>query len=140
MTTTRPEIVIEASADGVAWKEIGFRYKPGDVSKRPRLVAPHQPRLDWQMWFAALDPESAGWLPPLLRRLLEGEPAVWALLDAREWEATPPRYVQLRYYEYEFTSAEEREKTGAWWNRRDRGLLTQRLSLQSFENRDFLGE
>ena len=133
MTTSRPEIVIEASADGVAWREIGFRYKPGDVSQRPRLVAPHQPRLDWQMWFAALNPEGAGWLPQLLRRLLEGEPAVWALLDAPEWEARPPRYVQLRYYEYEFTDAEERAKTGAWWQRRDRGLLTQRLSLESLE-------
>jgi hypothetical protein len=135
MTTTRPEIVIEASADGVAWKEIGFRYKPGDVSERPRLVAPHQPRLDWQMWFAALDPQGAEWLPRLLRRLLEGEPAVWALLEAPEWEAAPPRYVQLRYYEYEFTDAEEREQTGAWWRRRDRGLLTQRLSLQNLEKR-----
>jgi hypothetical protein len=135
MTTSRPEIMIEASADGVAWREIGFRYKPGDVSERPRLVAPHQPRLDWQMWFAALDPEGAGWLPQLLRRILEGEPAVLDLLDAPEWHEAPPRYVQLRYYEYEFTTAEERERTGAWWNRRDRGLLTQRLSLQSFEKR-----
>ena len=135
MTTSRPEIVIEASADGVGWKEIGFRYKPGDISRRPRLVAPHQPRLDWQMWFAALDPQGAGWLPRLLRRLLEGEPAVWELLDAPEWKDSPPRYVQLRYYEYEFTDAAEREKTGAWWRRRSLGVLTQRLSLENLEKR-----
>ncbi|HEY5281768.1 MAG TPA: lipase maturation factor family protein [Polyangia bacterium] len=31
-----------------------LKYKPGDLNHRPAFVAPHQPRLDWQMWFAAL--------------------------------------------------------------------------------------
>ena len=109
MTTARPEIVIEASADGTSWTEIGFQWKPGDLQRRPRLVAPHQPRLDWQMWFAALDPGHTGWLAPFLRRLLEGEPAVLDLLDAPEWKAEPPRYVRLRYYQYQFTD----RKSGA---------------------------
>ena len=55
MTTQRNEIVIEGSADGNEWREYEFRYKPGDVTRRPRWNIPHQPRLDWQMWFAALD-------------------------------------------------------------------------------------
>ena len=55
MTTQRDEIVIEGSDDGVEWREYEFRYKPGDVARRPRWNIPHQPRLDWQMWFAALD-------------------------------------------------------------------------------------
>src|SRR5205807_2927415 len=54
MTTERPEIVIEGSRDGVEWSEYGFRWKPGDVHRRPAFVAPYMPRLDWQMWFAAL--------------------------------------------------------------------------------------
>src|SRR5438132_8135716 len=68
MTTERPEIVIEGSRDGVEWSEYGFRWKPGDVHRRPAFVAPHMPRLDWQMWFAALNPEGAReWLPSLPR-------------------------------------------------------------------------
>src|SRR5437870_9099362 len=59
MTTERPEIVIEGSRDSVHWREYEFRWKPGDVTRRPGFVAPHQPRLDWQMWFAALDPAGA---------------------------------------------------------------------------------
>ncbi len=55
MTTERNEIIIEGSDDGVEWREYEFRYKPGDVSRRPPWNIPHQPRLDWQMWFAALD-------------------------------------------------------------------------------------
>ena len=59
MTVERPEIVIEGSADGREWTEWDLRWKPGDPDRRPGLVAPHQPRLDWQLWFAALDPRGA---------------------------------------------------------------------------------
>jgi hypothetical protein len=136
MTTARPEIVIEASNDGITWTEINFKWKPGDLSRRPRLVAPHQPRLDWQMWFAALDPDHAPWLPPLIRRLLEGSPAVYGLLDAPEWRAAPPHWVRLRYYQYHFTTAAERRSTGAWWRRESIGDLTTRLSLEDIERLD----
>src|SRR6185437_4658084 len=54
MTTARPEIAIEGSDDGRTWREYPFRYKPSELDRAPRWVAPHQPRLDWQMWFAAL--------------------------------------------------------------------------------------
>ena len=54
MTTTRPEIVVEGINDGETWLAYEFKYKPGDLTRPPAWVAPHQPRLDWQMWFAAL--------------------------------------------------------------------------------------
>ena len=81
MTTQRDEIVIEGSDDGIEWREYEFRYKPGDVARRPPWNIPHQPRLDWQMWFAALeDPQRLPWFSRFLERLLENEPAVTALL------------------------------------------------------------
>ena len=124
MTTERPEIVIEVSDDGRVWREQEFRWKAGDVARRPRFVQPHMPRLDWQMWFAALDPGSAqGWLSRLLERILAGEPAVTRLL-APEALGHRPRYVRLAYYQYRFTSREERAKTGAWWKRDFVGYLT----------------
>jgi lipase maturation factor 1 len=133
MTTTRPEIVLEASADGTSWTEIEFRWKPGDPGRRPRLVAPHQPRLDWQMWFAALDPRGARWLGTLMRRVLEGEDAVLDLLDAPEWRDRPPRYVRLRYWRYQLTDRAQRRATGAWWRRESLGELTGRISLEELE-------
>jgi len=58
------------------------------------------PRLDWQMWFAALNPEGAReWLVPLLQRLLEGSPQVLALLRDTPFPGAPPRYVRLVYYQ-----------------------------------------
>jgi hypothetical protein len=134
MTTSRPEIAIETSDDAQTWHEVAFRYKAGDVHRRPRFVAPHQPRLDWQMWFAALDPRGAEpWLVALLRRILEGSPPVVRLLDDPALLAKPPRYVRLVMYEYGFTTpGDAAAESGAWWTRERRGELTPALSLDSF--------
>ena len=68
MTTRRPEIIVEGSNDGRTWLVYEFKWKPGDPSRRPGLVAPHQPRLDWQMWFAALGDYRSGRAWPRSRR------------------------------------------------------------------------
>jgi lipase maturation factor 1 len=130
MTTERPEIVIEGSRDSVTWREYGFRWKPGDVTRSPRFVAPHQPRLDWQMWFAALDPEGArDWLGSLLEHLLRGTPEVVGLLGENPFPDAPPKYVRLVYYRYRFSTPAARARTGAWWERELTGYLTRPLSL-----------
>src|SRR2546430_1003439 len=99
MTTERPEIVIEGSRDGVHWREYEFRWKPGDVTRRPGFVAPHQPRLDWQMWFAALDPAGAeAWLAGLMRGVLEGTPQEISLVGPDPLPHAPPRSVRLAHY------------------------------------------
>ena len=81
MTTERREIIVEGSNDGVNWLPYEFKYKPGDVNRRPAFVAPHQPRLDWQLWFAALgDYRQNPWFVNFCLRLLQGSPDVLALL------------------------------------------------------------
>lgn len=130
MTTSRPEVVIEGSVDGVNWREYEFRYKAGDVRRRPPVVAPHQPRLDWQMWFAALgDVRHNQWLVNLLARLLEGSPEVLALLEWNPFPSQPPRYVRAVLYDYRFTRAGE--DATAWWKRERRGLYCPPLSLKA---------
>ena len=122
MTTRRPEIVVEGSADGETWRPYEFRFKPGDVSRGPRFVAPHQPRVDWQMWFAALEScRGNPWLVNLLARLLQGEPAVLRLLASNPFPDGPPRYVRTLLYDYRFTDWKTRRATGAWWTRRLQG-------------------
>lgn len=119
ITKERMEIIIEGSSDGVDWKEYTFKYKPGDVNRRLLWNIPFQPRLDWQMWFAALgSPEDNPWFFRFMQRLLENSPEVIALLDGNPFPDYPPLYVRAQFYEYVFTSSEEKEKTGAWWGRR----------------------
>ncbi|HYM13444.1 MAG TPA: lipase maturation factor family protein [Bryobacterales bacterium] len=123
MTTRRAEIIVEGSNDGQTWLPYEFKYKPGDVKRRPPIVAPHQPRLDWQMWFAALsDYRSDPWFVNLMVRLLEGNPAVLALLQTNPFPNAPPRYVRAELYDYHFTNFAERRATGAWWRRAYAGL------------------
>jgi lipase maturation factor 1 len=122
MTTRRGEIVIEGSNDGVEWREYEFRYKPGDLARRPGWNIPHQPRLDWQMWFAALDdPRRLPWFPRFLAALLTNAPAVTALLEKNPFPDKPPVYVRAKYYDYIYASSEEKAK-GLWWDRRLLGL------------------
>ena len=130
MTTERPEIVVEGSRDGVEWKPYEFRWKPGDPMRRPGFVEPFHPRLDWQMWFAALDPQGyRALLESLIEHLLDGSPEVLALLERNPFPDAPPKYVRLKYFRYFFSSQEERASSGAWWIREPRGNLTEPVSL-----------
>lgn len=118
MTTERDEIVIEGSFDGESWLEYEFPYKPGDPTRRPAFVAPHQPRLDWQMWFAALSRfEQNPWLKNLFIRILQGKAEVLALFAKNPFPDAPPKYLRAKLYRYRFTTIAEREKTGRWWQR-----------------------
>jgi lipase maturation factor 1 len=125
MTQTRNEVVLEGSADGITWKEYGLPWKPGDVRRSPPFAGPHMPRLDWQLWFAALGPHtSSPWLMPLMQRLLEGSAPVQRLFEVNPFPDQPPRFVRAILYEYRFA------RTGSWWSRTALGQFTPQLSLK----------
>jgi len=118
MTTERREIVVEGSNDGTNWLAYEFKFKPGDVNRRPEFVEPFQPRLDWQMWFAALgNYQGNPWFEDFCERLLQGSPDVLALLEKNPFLQKPPSYIRAEFYDYRFTTFAERRATGAWWKR-----------------------
>jgi hypothetical protein len=118
MTKKRPEIILEGSDDGTNWKEYTFRFKAGDVNRPPLWNIPHQPRLDWQMWFGAMESPSQNlWFTNFLQRVLEGSPDVLALLEDNPFPEKPPAYLRAQLYNYRFTTPEEKAETGQWWRR-----------------------
>ncbi len=130
MTVERPEIVVEGSADGITWTEYPFRWKPGDPNRAPGFVQPHMPRLDWQMWFAALGPRAeAHWLFPLAGHLLDPSPPVLSLLDEdnNPFPDEPPRFVRLVLYDYRFTTLAG-GAGDAWWRRELIAYLTEPIA------------
>jgi predicted DCC family thiol-disulfide oxidoreductase YuxK len=134
MTTERPEIQIEGSNDGETWLAYEFKYKMGDPHRAPRWVAPFQPRLDWQMWFAALgDCRSSPWFSQLMLRLLQGSPPVLGLLKRNPFLLGPPRYIRAELYDYQFSTRLEHRETGAWWRRTLTGDYFPTVSLKSTE-------
>jgi len=123
ITRPRYEVVIEGTTDAVItgnsqWREYEFKAKPGDPSRSPPQVAPYHLRLDWMMWFAALSTATDHpWFTSLLVKLLQGDRAILGLIRTNPFPDAPPRWVRARFYEYRFTTPEERRMTGRWWNR-----------------------
>ncbi len=131
MTTSRPEIIVEGSQDGETWLPYEFKYKPGDLKERPRFVEPFQPRLDWQMWFAALSSyENNPWFINFSVRLLQNSSEVLALLKKNPFPHAPPRYIRAVVYDYRFTDFTEKRAEGTWWQREFKGLYCPILSLR----------
>ena len=105
------------------WKPYTFKWKPGPLDRAPAFCEPHMPRLDWQMWFAALsDYRTQPWFVNFLARLLEGSPPVLDLLKENPFPDHPPKYVRAVAYDYHFTTSQERQATGQWWKRSAIGL------------------
>jgi lipase maturation factor 1 len=131
MTTTRPEIVLEGSDDGTTWMEYEFKYKAGDLHRRPPWAAPHQPRVDWQMWFAALGRfEGERWLQNLCERILENDTEVLSLLERNPFQRRAPQYLRAVLYRYRFADAGAHGRDGVWWTRDRIGDYSPVLSLE----------
>ncbi len=119
MTTDRPELRIEGSDDGRTWTPYVFRYKPGPEDRMPPVVAPHMPRLDWQLWFAALSNcRRAAWVQLLMMKLADNEPAVTGLIATDPFPDGGPRFIRAQLELYRFSGEDDApgwETGGAWW-------------------------
>ena len=136
MTTERPELSIEGRTRGGEWVAYRFRWKAGPLDRAPGFAGPHMPRLDWQMWFAALDPSrQERWLISLARHLLEGTPAVRSLLADGPFGEEPPDEVRFVIDRYSFTRVGDEAGGANWWRRERVGELTGPLSRESFRTR-----
>ena len=131
MTKSRAEIILEGSNDGQNWLPYEFKFKVGDVKRLPPQVAPHQPRLDWQMWFAALSHINHNrWFQNLMFRVLEGRKEVLELIEHNPFPETPPKYLRATYYDYKFTTLAEKKESGGYWKREYKGFYTPPISLR----------
>src|SRR5881409_82321 len=138
----RAEIVFEGTSDQTItaetrWREYEFKCKPGDVMRRPCVIAPYQERIDWQLWFAAMSsPERYPWTLHLVWKLLHDDPGALSLLDTNPFPDSPPRYIRAQLYRYEF--APRGDPSGAWWKRTLLGTWLPPLSADDQRLRRFL--
>ena len=130
MTRGRYEIEFQGSNDGQTWIAYPFRHKPQDIDKPPRIYAPYQPRLDWNLWFASLGEWRDN--PMVLRterRLLSNDSDVLSLFAANPFPQSPPRQVRAVLWQYWFTSMQEKRAQGTWWRRQFLGLYAPAIEL-----------
>lgn len=135
----RSEIILEGSHDmNSGWKEYRFRFKPGSISDRLPIVSPHQPRLDWQMWFAARSNYKQNhWFLNLAYRLLTNQQEVLELIGENPFPEEPPKYIKASLYTYRFTVRDKNSElysASNWWTREKVGDYLPIVSLdeQSF--------
>jgi len=119
MTEQRYEIEFQGSNDGGrTWIAYPFRYKPQDPMESPGIYAPYQPRFEWNLWFASLEPwQASTWVVAAQARLVEGSDQVLSLFRSDPFKGHPPAMVRTVRWQYWFTSPSVRHKTGAWWTR-----------------------
>jgi Lipase maturation factor len=115
----RDEIIFEGTDDEVItgdtkWKEYEFVAKPGDPDRRPPFIAPYQPRIDWQIWFAAMaSPREYPWTLQFVWKLLHNDPGTLSLLANNPFLQQPPHFVRARLFRYRFAPLGEK----GWWRR-----------------------
>lgn len=75
------------------------------------ISAPHQPRLDWQMWFAALGSyQHNTWFVHLIYRLMTGQREVLELIQYNPFPNKPPKFIRAKLYHYHFTGQTKKDK------------------------------
>lgn len=135
VTKQRYEVIISGTAEGTPqtshWKEYEFKCKPGDVARRLCLAAPYHLRLDWQMWFSAMRPQiQEQWLALLAKKMLEGDPMVNSLVAINPFRESPPQYLKMDLYLYEFND----DETKNWWKRTYVNPYLNPISKKSFSS------
>jgi hypothetical protein len=136
----RDEIIFEGTNEAVIggdtqWKPYEFKAKPGDPNRAPPFIAPYQPRIDWQIWFAAMaSPGEYPWTLHFVWKLLHNDQATLSLLANNPFRDAPPRHIRARLYRYHFAPLGEK----AWWTREPIGEWLPALSSDDPEFRRVL--
>ena len=122
---------------GAVWKAYPYAALPVALNQRPRQIAPYQPRLDWQMWFASMSTyEEYPWTLHLVWKLLHNDPGALSLFGGNPFPQKPPRYIRAVLYRYAF--APPGNPRGDWWKREELGLWLPPLSATDAPLRDAL--
>ena len=117
----RLNVVFEGTMDDTTnnkavWKEYDYKYLPTKLDKMPPQIAPYQPHLDWQMWFAAMSTaDQYPWTYNLVWKLLHNDPGAVGLFAGNPFPNQPPRYIRAVLYRYHF--AKPGNPQGLYWTR-----------------------
>lgn len=138
VTKNRYEIIVEGTMDDTInqetqWYEYEFKGKPGDLKQCPPQVAPYHLRLDWQIWFAAMNPfNQSEWFLRFVLKLLQNDKAMLKLLKKNPFPENPPKIIRAQRYLYQYTTRKEKKETGQWWKKTYSNEYLPPVSLEDF--------
>ncbi|HEX4452620.1 MAG TPA: lipase maturation factor family protein [Kofleriaceae bacterium] len=139
--TERYELVIEgtmdADPDRATWREYELPCKPGDVDRRPCVLGPYHLRLDWLIWFAAMDTRLRDpWMIHLVWKLLDGDPTIRTLIAVDPFHGAAPKWIRIQRFRYQLAPS----SSSAWWIRSDEQPWLAPVSTDTPGFRDALAE
>jgi hypothetical protein len=128
----RHELVIEGTRDADAtsaqWSAYELPCKPGELARRPCVLGPYHRRLDWLIWFAAMNDEPRDpWVLHLAWKLLDGDRSIRKLLAVDPFDGAAPRYIRIRRFVYHL----EPYGSPTWWTRDGEALWLPPVALDS---------
>lgn len=129
----RVEVEIEWTADGREWQPYNFHYKPGPIHRPPPVIAPYQPRVDFQLWFFTLGRDGGAheYFNILVRRLCTRPLSVRQLFEGDSFPPAPPQAIRVAYYRYWMTDPATRNLAGVYWKRELLGYSPQMYRCDS---------
>lgn len=136
----RTELVVQGTLDDVmdentVWKEYEFKYKPTDVNRKSLMIAPYQPRIDWQIWFAAFSRyEREPWMIHFVWKLLHNDEGTLSLIAGNPFPDEPPNIIRIEHYRYEFLEP----GSDAVWKRTYLGSWMPPVSKETQGLREFI--
>ncbi|XP_069065921.1 lipase maturation factor 1 isoform X1 [Pleurodeles waltl] len=142
ITKVRTEIVLQGTSwrnhddPGAVWEEYEFRCKPGDLKRSPCVLSPFHYRLDWLMWYAALQTyEQNEWVIHLAGKLLAAGNRTSPLLQTNPFLGkNPPRWIRGEQFIYKFSQiGGKHAKDGRWWNRKRIGPYFPPVSISGLK-------
>jgi hypothetical protein len=111
----------DTTAGKVNWKPYIYKDLPVLLDKRPPQIAPYQPHLDWQIWFASMStPDQYPWTINLVWKLLHNDPDALSLFADNPFPGKPPRFIRAVLYRYKF--ANPGNPQGLFWTREPLGI------------------
>jgi hypothetical protein len=147
--------VFEGSADGGAtWRVYRYKFLPTRATDRPPIVAPHHPRLDMAVYYAAMGTFDASFygayvgdgspytswtrssaFDRVAQALLRNEPLLVSALGENPFPNQPPELIRVSALAMTPTSLATKRATGEWWHVRRLGVSVPARGLASWPDR-----
>jgi hypothetical protein len=141
----RLELVMQGTRDetlneNTKWEEYEFKAKPTRLTRGLPIIAPYQPRIDWQIWFAAMStPDREPWLVHFVWKLLHNDQETLKLIERNPFPDSPPQFIKIDLYTYNFVEPwKKKQNNGAVWKRTFRGPWLLPVSKDTSALKQFL--
>jgi hypothetical protein len=122
---------VQGTTDGTTWRDYETKFLSSAANGKPAFFAPYHPRLDHYLFYGLCEPHSLKFFmlmacnpyyhhpfcltEKLVQKLLRNDESALSLFAGNPFPGKPPIRIRYALHKYNFTSIEEKARTGKWW-------------------------